>query len=91
MKHEHKHHEHHKHHEMKHHSKHEHKPHDGMIDNRMVHDDHQQGIKRVLQRGHDKRDYCGHEGSMKGGWNHGKGESKGHWGRESSPLVPRKG
>ena len=29
---------------------------EGMIDNRMVKDDHQQGIKRVLQRKEDRND-----------------------------------
>ncbi len=82
MKHEHKHHEKHE----KHHEKH----HGGMIDNRMVHDDHQQGISRVLQRGHDKRSSEGHHGSMAAGWKHGKGGEKSHWSREGSPLVPRK-
>lgn len=63
----------------------------GMIDNRMVHDDHQQGIKRVLQRGHDKRDVEGHHGSMAGGWKHGHG---GHehksFKRSGGSLTPRK-
>jgi len=33
-----------------------------MIDNRMVKDDHQEGIGRVMQREHEKRD--GHNGKM---------------------------
>jgi len=62
---------------------------DGMIDNRMVKDDHQQGIKRVLQRGHNPLDYEGHGGSMKDGWKHGHGEKKTHW-KQGGQLVPRK-
>lgn len=52
--------------------------HGRMIDNRMVHDDHGRrgnvqcdsmaAIKRVMQRGDDYLDYCGHDGAMKGGW-----------------------
>ena len=59
----------------------EHKDKKGMIDNRKVHDDHGRkgnmtpgssgAIKRVMQRGHDPLDYCGHDGAMGGGWKHG--------------------
>lgn len=61
----------------------------GFIDNRMVKDNHQQGIERVKQRGHDKMDVEGHKGSMAGGWKH-KGESKSHFGRSGAMLTPRK-
>lgn len=40
----------------------EHKVKEGMIDNRKVHDTHQKGIERVIQRGHEKRE--GHDGKM---------------------------
>jgi hypothetical protein len=56
---------------------------EGMIDNRIVHDNHQQGIKRVLQRHHDKNDVEGHSGKM------GKGD-KAHWSRRGDSLTPRK-
>lgn len=69
----------------------EYKNKEGMIDNRMVKDDHQQGIKRVLQRGHDKKDYCGHNGSMAGGWNHGKGSHEHKSFKQTGgSLTPRK-
>ncbi len=80
----------------------EHKGKDGMIDNRMVHDDHGRkgkiqsnphaAIKRVMQHGHDKLDYEGHNGSMAGGWKHGKHASHEHqsYKREGGPLTPRK-
>jgi len=55
----------------------------GMIDNRKVNDNHQQGIKRVLQRGHDKMDVAGHHGKM------GKGD-KAEWSRKGDSLTPRK-
>ena len=65
---------------------------DGMIDNRIVDENHQQGIKRVLQRHHNKMDYEGHKGSMAGGWKHGNG---GHehksFKRSGGQLTPRKG
>ena len=63
---------------------------EGMIDNRMVHDDHQQGIKRVIQRHHDKKDYEGHGGSMAGGWKHGGEGKKDHFKRSGGSLTPRK-
>ena len=37
---------------------------EGMIDNRMVNDNHQGGIERVIQRKHDRRDVEGHHGKM---------------------------
>jgi hypothetical protein len=55
----------------------------GMIDNRMVHDNHQQGIKRVLQRRHDKMDVEGHHGKM------GKGD-KADFARKGDSLTPRR-
>lgn len=56
---------------------------EGMIDNRKVHDTHQEGIKRVLQRGHNKPDVEGHNGKM----GHG---GKAHWSRKGDALTPRK-
>lgn len=56
---------------------------EGMIDNRMVHDTHQEGIKRVLQRKHDRRDVEGHQGKM------GKVD-KAEWERKGDSLTPRK-
>lgn len=61
----------------------EHKGMKGMIDNRNVHDNHQGGIERVIQRGHDKRDVEGHHGKM------GPGD-KAHWSRRGDSLTPRK-
>lgn len=63
----------------------EHKVKGGMIDNRMVHDRHQGGIERVLQRGKDKRDVEGHDGKM------GKNKPNlSHWSRRGDSLTPRK-
>jgi hypothetical protein len=56
---------------------------EGMIDNRMVKDNHQGGIERVKQRKHDKRDVEGHKGKM------GNGD-KAHWSRRGDSLTPRK-
>lgn len=57
----------------------------GMIDNRMVHDNHQQGIQRVKQRREDKMDVKGHNGKM------GKNiPSLSHWSRRGDSLTPRK-
>ncbi len=56
---------------------------EGMIDNRMVHDNHQGGIERVKQRKHDRRDVEGHHGKM------GRGD-KAHWSRRGDSLTPRK-
>ena len=81
-----------------------------MIDNRRVKDDHGRrgnvqcdsmaAIKRVMQKGDNYLDYCGHDGDMEGGWNHGKvrynkgprrigSEQKGH-GYRNGNLTPRK-
>jgi len=56
---------------------------EGMIDNRMVKDSHQEGIKRVLQRKEDRNDVEGHHGKM------GMGD-KAHWSRKGDSLTPRK-
>lgn len=63
----------------------------GMIDNRMVHDNHQQGIERVKQRRseYNPKDCAGHKGDMGKGWRH-EGESKGNWSRGGDSLTPRK-
>ncbi len=58
---------------------------EGMIDNRMVKENHQQGIHRVLQRGHDRLDYCGHDGKM------GTIKPKDHFSRRGDSLTPRRG
>lgn len=55
----------------------------GMIDNRMVHDNHQQGIGRVLQRKHERKDVAGHFGKMGAG-------DKAEWSRKGDSLTPRK-
>lgn len=60
----------------------EYKPKDGMIDNRMVKDNHQEGIKRVLQRKEDRNDVDGHNGKM------GMGD-KACW-KRNDVLTPRK-
>ena len=57
---------------------------DGMIDNRMVKDNHQQGIERVKQRREDRNDVEGHNGKMGV-----KKPSMSHWKRNDS-LTPRK-
>jgi hypothetical protein len=57
---------------------------EGMIDNRMVKDNHQQGIHRVLQRGTSRPDIEGHNGKM------GLHHSKAHWSRKGDSLTPRK-
>jgi hypothetical protein len=57
----------------------------GMIDNRMVKDNHQGGIERVKQRGYDKRDCEGHDGKM------GKKiPNQSNWNRRGDSLTPRK-
>jgi hypothetical protein len=61
-----------------------HKNHEGMMDNRMVNDTHQEGISRVLQRGHDKMDYEGHFGKM--GVSHGKSG----YCRAGDSMTPKK-
>lgn len=58
---------------------------DGMIDNRMVHDNHQGGIDRVKQRGHDKMDSAGHHGKMGN-----RKPNLSHWSRRGDSLTPRK-
>ena len=65
----------------------EYKMKDGMIDNRIVKEDHQEGIKRVLQRKseHMKADVEGHKGSM----SHGH-RSDASFKRTGSSLTPRK-
>ena len=60
------------------------KPKSGMIDNRMVKDNHQQGIERVKQRGYDPKDCEGHNGKM------GMGNKTAHWSRKGDSLTPRK-
>lgn len=63
----------------------EYKNKDGMIDNRMVKDNHQQGIERVKQRKseYNPKDCEGHHGKM------GRGD-KAHWSRRGDSLTPRK-
>lgn len=64
--------------------KHEHSPKDGMIDNRMVKDNHQEGIKRVIQRkGEPGR--VGEPGKMRG-----TPKEKANWKRPDNALTPRK-
>lgn len=63
-----------------------HEKHKGMIDNRMVKDDHQEGIDRVLQRGHEKRE--GHFGKMGLDHKHGHGDSfKRHTGNKTPATA----
>lgn len=87
-----------------------HKHKSGMIDNRIEHDNHgrsgkiqadpKAAIKRVMQKGYDREDYCGHDGDMSGGWNQKPAsysksprrigsESRGH-GSYGGSLTPRK-
>ena len=63
---------------------------EGAIDNRKVHDTHQEGIKRVIQRHHNKLDSEGHSGSMAGGWKHGGEGKKDHFKRSGGSLTPTK-
>lgn len=65
----------------------EYPPMHGMIDNRMVKENHQQGIERVTQRKreHYPDDVIGHNGKM--GKNH---PSLSHWSRRGDSLTPRK-
>jgi hypothetical protein len=63
----------------------EYKVKEGMIDNRKVKDDHQQGIGRVLQRKHDRMDIEGHNGKMGR-----KIPSESNWSRKGDSLTPRK-
>jgi hypothetical protein len=62
----------------------EHKHHSKMIDNRMVKDTHQEGIKRVIQKEHDARD--GHFGKM--GLKHHEGKG---FKRENTGASPVRG
>ncbi len=57
----------------------------GIIDNRKVNDNHQGGIERVKQRGHDRDNVEGHNGKMGG-----KTPSESHWSRRGDSLTPRK-
>lgn len=70
----------------------EYKHKEGMIDNRMVDDNHQQGIKRVLQRRseYNPKDCEGHNGSMKNGWKHGGSHEHKSFKRTGGQLTPRK-
>jgi hypothetical protein len=58
----------------------------GMIDNRIVKDNHQQGIERVKQRRseYNPKDCEGHHGKM------GGHIDKAHWSRKGDSLTPRK-
>ena len=57
---------------------------EGMIDNRKVSDNHQEGIGRKIQRKQDRNDVEGHNGKM------GRNvPSQSHWKRGDS-LTPRK-
>jgi hypothetical protein len=62
------------------------KPKEGMIDNRNVHDNHQQGIGRVMQRRseYNPADCIGHNGKM------GTIHDKAHFARKGDSLTPRK-
>lgn len=57
---------------------------EGMIDNRKVSDNHQQGIARKIQRKEDRNDVEGHQGKMGN-----KKPNLSHWKRGDS-LTPRK-
>lgn len=59
----------------------------GMIDNRMVNDNHQQGIERVKQRRseYNPKDCEGHHGKMSN-----KKPNLSHWSRRGDSLTPRK-
>ncbi len=65
----------------------EHKMKDGMIDNRHVKDDHQEGISRVIQRKGDttRADVEGHNGSM----SHGN-KNQSSWKRSDTAKPPVK-
>ena len=63
----------------------EYKAKEGMIDNRMVKDNHQEGIKRVLQRKSETEKRDGHFGGMSHG--HRSDES---FKRKGGSLTPRK-
>jgi len=71
--------------EHKHHKHHGHSGHhEGMIDNGMVHDTHQEGIHRVTQKHHNPMDSAGHHGKM------GKNHSMGGFGRHGGSTPPTK-
>lgn len=53
-----------------------------MIDNRMVKDDHQEGIKRVMQKEKPAKTWQSGEMHMKG--------DKADWKRSGGSLTPRK-
>ncbi len=58
---------------------------EGMIDNRMVNDNHQGGIERVKQRSGDREKKDGHDGRM------GRNiPSESNWRRGGGSLTPRK-
>ena len=63
---------------------------EGFIDNRMVHDTHQEGIKRVIQRKHERNDVEGHHGAMGGGWKHKGSHEHSSFKRSGGSLTPRK-
>jgi hypothetical protein len=60
---------------------------EGMIDNKKVKENHQQGIERVIQRKseRDSKDKEGHDGKM-----HGNRGSEKNWKRSGDSLTPRK-
>lgn len=62
-----------------------HKDHGRMIDNRRVHDTHQEGIERVKQRRseYNPKDCEGHHGKM------GVKIDKAHWSRRGDSLTPK--
>ena len=70
-------------------AKHEHRS--GMIDNRMVKDNHQEGIERVKQRKseYNPKDCEGHHGAMGNGWRHDRRDGD-HFSRPDGSLTPRK-
>jgi hypothetical protein len=57
--------------------------HKEMMDNRKVHDNHQQGIERVKQRKGDM-----HKGQ--GGKMHERPSEQAHWSRKGDSLTPRR-
>lgn len=74
-------------------AKHEHMRHEhrGMIDNRKMHDSHQEGIERVKQRRseYNPKDCEGHHGYMGNGWRHDRRDGD-HFSRMGDSLTPRK-
>lgn len=57
---------------------------EGMVDNRIVKDSHQEGIERVKQR-KDEKGRVGQSGKM------GGKIDEAHWKRSGDSLTPRKG